>query len=125
MNERIGQYFDNIEARLIASPAIASYRILRREVAPADGKLRVKATLGNGDTIELFEYVTETRDEITTQKYSYHWQAAQGILVQRWDNAPHHKEPHHSHAADGTVKERMGAMNMLEAIEEIEKGVSG
>jgi len=48
MNETIARYFDDIEARLIASPAISSYRVLRREIAPADGKLRVKATLNNG-----------------------------------------------------------------------------
>ena len=42
MNAFIAQHFDDVETRLIASPAIASYRVLRREVAPSDGKLLVK-----------------------------------------------------------------------------------
>ncbi len=25
------------------------------------------------------------------RKYSYHWQDAQGRLITRWDNSPHHK----------------------------------
>lgn len=35
------------------------------------------------------------------RKYSYHWQDANGQLIIRWDNSPHHKElstfPHHRH----------------------------
>ena len=35
------------------------------------------------------------------RKYSYHWQDANGSLILRWDNSPHHKEistfPHHKH----------------------------
>mgnify|MGYP001134823819 CR=1 FL=1 len=127
MNVLIAQYFDDIEARLIASPAIASYHVLRREVALSDGKLRVKATLSNGGTVELFEYVTEAAGQIMTRKYSFHWQNAQGNLVRRWDNAPHHKElanaPYHSHAADGAVQGTLGAMDMLKVIDEIEKSV--
>ncbi|MDE3091945.1 MAG: hypothetical protein KGJ80_21440, partial [Chloroflexota bacterium] len=67
MNETIARYFDDVEARLIASHAISSYRVLRREIAPSDGKMRVKATLNNGDTVEFFEYITETSGQITTR----------------------------------------------------------
>ena len=129
MNALIAQYFDDIEARLIASPAISSYRILRREVAPADGKLRVKAELNDGSIVELFEYVTESSGRIVKQKYSFHWQDARGNLVARWDNAPHHRDlpnaPHHSHPQDGSVRGIGGTMDMLTVIGEIEKGVSG
>jgi len=104
MNTEIVRYFDDVEARLIASPAIASYQVLKREVALSDGKLRIKASLSDGGTAGLFEYVTEASGQITTQKYSFHWQDAQGKLVSRWDNAPHQRElpnaPHHLHTAD-------------------------
>lgn len=129
MNALVAKYFDEIETRLISSPAVVSCRVLRREVTPSDGKLRAKATLSNGGSVELFEYVTETSGQITIQKYSYHWQDAKGNLVTRWDNAPHHKEvagaPHHLHSIDGEVKGTTSAMGMLKAIEEIEKSVSG
>ncbi|KAF0145758.1 MAG: hypothetical protein FD156_733 [Nitrospirae bacterium] len=46
------------------------------------------------------------------RKYSYHWQDAQGKLITRWDNSPHHRElptfPHHRHLPEETAtsKER-------------------
>lgn len=125
MNAVIAQYFDEIEERLISSGIVAWYRVLRRQVALSDGKLRVKAVLSDGGTAELFEYVTEAKGRVTTRKYSFHWQDAQGRLARRWDNAPHHSARDHSHEADGAVMERGSAMNMLEAIGEIEKGISG
>ncbi len=44
MNPVIEQYFDRIETRLLQSPTIVAYQIIRREVALADGKMRLKAT---------------------------------------------------------------------------------
>ncbi len=129
MNALIARYFDEIETRLIASPVILSYHVLRRDVTPSDGKLRVKATLRDGSTAELFEYVVETGGQIITAKYSFHWQNPQGNLVYRWDNAPHHKElenaPHHLHLADGSVRAMDSAIDMLKVIEEIEKRAAG
>jgi len=43
MNPIIRKHFDVLEARLIESPVIVSYQMLRREIAAAEGKLRVKA----------------------------------------------------------------------------------
>jgi hypothetical protein len=63
MNPIIEQYFDAVEVRLLQSPIIVTYQIIRREIAPADGKLRVKAVLGDGGMAELFEYVSESRRE--------------------------------------------------------------
>ena len=42
MNPLIEEYFDEAEVCLIASQAVTSYTLVRREVAAADGKLRVK-----------------------------------------------------------------------------------
>ncbi len=57
MNPIIRKHFDLLEARLIESPVIVSYQMLRREIAAVEGKLRVKAILSDGGSIELFEYV--------------------------------------------------------------------
>jgi hypothetical protein len=129
MNLFIAERFDDIEARLIASAAVTAYQVLRREIAPSDGKLRVKVALSDGGAAEPFEYVTEAGGQIAVRKYSFHWQDARGNLVCRWDNAPHHKEhagaPHHAHVADGMVQAMAEAMDILKTIGEIEKGVSG
>ena len=45
-----------------------------------------------------------------TRKYSYHWQDAQGRLITRWDNSPHHRElptfPHHRHLPEEVAASR-------------------
>ncbi len=127
MNPVIEQHFDDVEIRLISSPVIASYRILRREVAPGDGKLRLKAVSTGGEVIELFEYVTELRGKIVLSKYSFHWQDNQGNLKFRWDNAPHHPElpeaPHHFHSADNMVQGLTTIPTIFSVLDQIEKTV--
>jgi hypothetical protein len=59
MNRLIHDYFDAIEARLIASPIVATCDVIRREVTPTDGKIRIRATLTDGGLLELFEYVVD------------------------------------------------------------------
>ena len=54
MNPVIVQHFDAIEANLLESPAVISYKLRRREIAVADGKLRVKVALSDGGTAELY-----------------------------------------------------------------------
>lgn len=123
MNAVIAAYFDAIEARFLGSPAIFKYQILRREVTPTDGIIRIKADLSDSSLAEFFEYVIEANKQIEIRKYSFHWQDKNGNVIKRWDNAPHHKEfssHHHLHLADGTVTEITEPLNTIHAILEIE-----
>ena len=52
MNLIIRKRFDTIEALLIENPVIISYQVLRCEIGPSDGKLRVKAVLDESDKFE-------------------------------------------------------------------------
>jgi len=125
MNPIIANYFDEIEMRLIASPVVASYQQVRREVMPTEGKLRIRATLIDGGLFELFEYVTEERGRVDLRKYSFHWQDTDGELIRRWDNVRHHMDlpnaPHHLHTKEGPpqpVFDMPNAMTLLVTIEE-------
>jgi hypothetical protein len=124
MNPVISQHFDAVEARLIESPVVTSYRVSRREIAPSDGKLRLKAVLRDGGTVELFEYVAESHGQIRLLKYSFHWQDAQGNLIRRWDNAPHYPHlpgaPHHVHDEHDAVRAATAAPDVMFVIGEIE-----
>lgn len=127
MNPIIRKHFDVLEARLIESPVIVSYQMLRREIAAAEGKLRIKAILSDGGSIELFEYVAESGGHIRLLKYSFHWQDAQGKLRQRWDYAPHYPDlpnaPHHVHGENDSVQEVMQVHDVFFVIREIEKAL--
>jgi hypothetical protein len=128
MNPVIEKHFDAIEIRLIQSSTVTTYQIIRREVAPAEGKLRIKAILRDGGIAEFFEYVSELGGEIYLLKYRFHWQDVQGNLKRRWDNAPHYPNlpnaPHHVHNEDGTVTGVLTVPTLLSIIEQIEKALS-
>lgn len=108
MNPYIKQHFENIEIQLLESPVVNSYTFIRQEIAPTDGKIRIKADLFDGGIVEIFEYVSESAGAVIVKKYSFHWQDQQGILQRRWDNAPHHPglpgAPHHVHLSDQIVQ---------------------
>ena len=107
MNRLIEQYFNQIELRMVESPAISNYDIIRKEISDSDGKIRVRITTSNNDLADLFEYMNEVNGRIEVKKYHFHWQDENNQLIQRWDNAPHHKEldnfPHHIHFPDKVV----------------------
>lgn len=125
MNTVIAEYFSQIEAHFITSPIVASYTIVRKNISFSDGKLRARLTLTNRDFVELFEYVTEARDEIQLQKYSFHWQKSDGILIKRWDNAPHFPNlpnaPHHIHLKDQIVQPNDVQPSVLSILNEIKQ----
>ena len=58
--------------------------------------LKIKAHIKDGSILYMTEMNTGTY-----QKYSYHWQKANGELIIRWDNKPHWQDlktfPHHKH----------------------------
>jgi hypothetical protein len=124
MNRLIHDYFDAIEARLIASPIVATFDVIRREITPTDGKIRIRATLTDGGLLELFEYVAEDQGQLNLQKYSFHWQDAKGELAQRWDNVNHHPDlpnaPHHVHQADGSVQSVLDVPGTIGLLDEVE-----
>jgi hypothetical protein len=124
MNERIRRYFDEIEARLIECPAILAYQIIRKDISPDDGKLRIRSILTGGG---IFEYVRGMADLNPPMKYSFHWQDIQGKTVRRWDNAPHHKEldhaPHHVHIGDDHVEGSSGNPDVFAFIEQMERAL--
>jgi hypothetical protein len=125
MNQRVRRDFDEIEARLIESPAILAYQIIRRDISPEDGKLRIKSTLAEGGVFEVFLYVRDTGYLSHPVKYSFHWQDAHGKTIRRLDNAPHHKDltyaPHHLHIGDDHVEGFSGNPDIFAFIDQMER----
>jgi len=131
MNPRIEERFATIEGMLLASPAVATYQIIRRLIGPTDGKIRLRIELVAGGLIELFEYVVAEQGEpLRVEKYSVHWQRADGVFRKRWDDAPHFPDldnaPHHIHLADSMVNAASGPPDLAAILLEIEQaGLSG
>ena len=76
--------------------SIYSYQILEYKTWSVGAYLKLKILFRDNSVLFVKEFVNETE-----RNYSYHWQNKRGQLIQRWDNAPHHKKvktfPHHIH----------------------------
>ncbi|NBC47755.1 MAG: hypothetical protein GVY22_07170 [Gammaproteobacteria bacterium] len=61
--------------------------------------------LTDGSELHSREYL-----DANERDYSFHWQRADGQLISRWDNAPHHRAvatyPHHRHTEQGIIESR-------------------
>jgi len=129
MNERVRRHFDEIEARLIECPVILAYQIIRRDISPDDGKLRIRSVLTGGGVFECFLYVEDTGDRIHPLKYSFHWQDGEGKPVRRLDNAPHHPDlpytPHHIHIGAGDIEGFSGNPDIFAFIDDTERTLIG
>jgi hypothetical protein len=122
---RIIAYFGSLERSLLECVAVVDYAVLRYEVTATDGKMRLRAQLRDGGQLDLFEYIAlNSQEQLLRLKYSYHWQSADGLFVQRWDAVNHHPHlphaPHHVHFPDGQVQGVDPAPSITTVLDEIQ-----
>jgi hypothetical protein len=97
------EYLQSIRERLVDDWVVTSFRILRERATDADAYIRGVLELFDGSKLEFSEYVQVAPGSvIDVATYSYHLPVANGDLIYRWDNAPHHPGvsgfPHHYHS---------------------------
>lgn len=94
----ISDYFDFIKKVASQHPDVVKFRPIREVIGVNKGFIRFALDLRDSTELHIFEYVDSNLHKID---YSYHWQNKEKMLIQRWDNAPHHTEietfPHHMH----------------------------
>lgn len=95
----IEEYFVHLERTFASCPHVIQTTVTREKRAPHIGF--VKGTILFSRGIELFpmEFV-RTQPRLMKTKYRYHCQDANGQLLFRYDDAPHHRIstfPHHKH----------------------------
>lgn len=82
------------------SDIIADYSVLEYKRYGSATALVARVGFNDGSLLHIKDYLfLDGR-----RKYSYHWQDAQGNLITRWDNSPHHRGiatfPHHRHSPE-------------------------
>ncbi len=123
----IDLYLDDLKLKLVTSPVVVQYTVLKERATATDGYLRVQVTLLNGDFVELTEYFVRSGEEIVTVDYRYQWMdATRRQLRRRWDNTPHHPEtpnfPHHLHLEDEAqviAGESLNISQVLDILEDL------
>ncbi len=102
-------YLADLKASLTVSPIVKDIEVLEEFITSVSGYLECRALMIDGSVLYISEYFTICRDEIKRDKYSYHLQKDDELLI-RWDNAPHHKElptfPFHMHKKDSVQEHK-------------------
>jgi len=110
--------FQEIITRLQASTLVYSYEVLENFNEEAAKLIKIKANLKDGSILYVRELV-----KADCSFYSYHWQDAEGNLLLRWDNAPHHPAiptfPHHLHQGNKIIAAYR--ITIKEVLDEIER----
>lgn len=113
-------FLADLKASLTASPIVKDIEILDEFITSVSGFLDCKVIMIDGSILYVTEYFTISEDSVRRDKYSYHLQKKDAIII-RWDNAPHHKEissfPFHVHKKDGVHESK--EMTLDEILDEL------
>lgn len=115
-------FLADLKASLTASPIVKDIEILDEFITSVSGFLDFRVLLIDGSELFVSEYFTVLKDKIKRDKYSYHLQKNNVLLI-RWDNAPHHEElstfPDHVHRKDGVYESK--EMRVEDVLKELSK----
>ena len=102
-------YLADAKASLTASSIVRDIEILEEFITSVSGYLECRLLMIDNSVLYIAEYFSISEDIIKRDKYSYHHQKNNVLLI-RWDNAPHHRElptfPFHVHMKDSVFESK-------------------
>jgi len=108
MGPRIPELLQGLVEFALLHPAVEALHIRGRAIFATKGYVRIRMDLRSQELVEVLVYLVAEEEAVYLKDYSIHWQRADGSLVQRWDNAPHHPElenfPSHTHRSEDVVE---------------------
>ena len=117
-------FLADLKASLTVSPIVKDIEILDEFITSVSGFLDCRVLMIDGSELYVSEYFTVLENKIKRDKYSYHLQKNDELII-RWDNAPHHRElstfPFHVHKKD-RVQESQD-MTVNDILEELSKTI--
>jgi hypothetical protein len=84
----ISDYFQKVERKTSETRVIAEKAIEFREFDIDEGFIKGKILFIDGSALEFLEYL---KGDIRL-KYRFHYMNELGVLIFRYDNAPHHED---------------------------------
>jgi len=119
----IDTYFRSILSALRASPVVQSHDIAFDKRGPSAGYVRGVVFCVDESQLHFREFVN-TQPKVDRFTYVYHYQAADGAMIFRYDNTPHFPMlssfPHHKHLSDGISVVACAAPTLAQVLAEIE-----
>ncbi|MFZ3091917.1 MAG: DUF6516 family protein [Nitrospirota bacterium] len=108
----IQRFVENIEKIIASNPIVLSSSI-QKQFGPEDETVYLKGNLLfiNFSVLEIALFVNKIQNEVSIDKYRFHYMNKEGKLIFRYDNAPHHHEiptfPHHKHTSSKVIQSLM------------------
>lgn len=119
----IDAYFRSLLAVLRGSPAVQSHDVRFDSRGPAAGFVRGVVFCPDDSQLHFREFVS-TQLNVERFTYVYHYQAADGSMIFRYDNTPHFPSlssfPHHKHLSDGVSVVACSAPTLAHVLAEVE-----
>lgn len=110
MTTRLHQYLARLQHTILSRQEIevAEMEILDRSDRPGQtSEFYARLRFPDASQLKIAEKLIAERYTIIKARYAYHYQRADGSLVFRYDNVPHHPEikthPHHKHIGESIV----------------------
>lgn len=125
MDDVLEQWLSRVEAYLLAWPYSRQVVVDYAETGNGIAQYRCRVALLDGSLLQCVERARAEPDGLLIERYSFHWQRADGSLIRRWDNAPHHHEissfPHHVHVGDESHVLPHDAVNIFQVLEAVDR----
>lgn len=103
----IRDYLTQVRQVIEATPNLNVERYFEQSFTDTRCNLRIRLRFADNSLLEISEAITLTAETLNWLSYRYHYQTADGALIFRYDNAPHHIElrtyPDHKHTAVAVV----------------------
>jgi hypothetical protein len=118
----ITEYFAQIRHLMQSLAEVQFEQYVEQVLTETRGNLRIRVRFADNALLEVSEAVAITEGRtIEWLSYRYHFQTGEGVILFRYDNAPHHHGlstfPHHKHTAEGVTESDRCSLH--EVIEEI------
>ncbi len=117
----ITEYFQKIESEIAGNVFVLETKLLKDKRSLHIGIIEGELIFTDESVLHFIEFIN-VKDSVEVYKYSYHYQDRKGILIFRFDMAPHHPEvetfPHHKHTHSNNVIETF-APTLAQVLDEI------
>jgi uncharacterized protein DUF6516 len=100
-------YFERVQALIYSLSPVEIERYDERVMSPERGNHRIRLRFSDNSLPEVSEAIHSVGGALVWLSYRHHYQKANGSVVFRYDNTPHHPEvsthPEHKHGPDAVV----------------------
>ncbi|RLC14904.1 MAG: hypothetical protein DRI57_13720 [Deltaproteobacteria bacterium] len=120
----INSHFQAVEKTINDDPLVITFDLERIYTSQIRAYIKGKINFADGTSLALFQHVQIAENGLDITDYRYHYMNADGQMIFRYDNAPHHREietfPHHKHLQTGlqcaimpTVKDILREIDLI------------